>query len=89
MESDERAYSNWAQAERDEKNMTMSSLRMEFEDLESKHKRLSKKCKHRGKLHGYKKHSWDQCAHDSMDYGGMTRNTDCELINCPLMIEKE
>ncbi len=83
MESDERAYSNWAQAERDERSMTMGSLRMEFESLKRKHEGLSEKCKHLGKHHGYKKHAWDQCAHGSTGY------ITCELINCPLMIEKE
>ena len=27
-----------------------------------------------------------ECFHPSMGYGGMTRNTDCELENCPRVL---
>jgi hypothetical protein len=27
-----------------------------------------------------------QCKHSAMDYGGMSRNTDCELKNCPRVL---
>jgi len=89
MESGERACANWAQSERDEKNRTMSDVRMEFESLQSKHKKLAKECKYLGKRNGYRPRSWNQCAHENMGYGGITRNTDCELANCPLITEVE
>ncbi len=71
----------------DKKSMTISSLRMEFEDLESKHKRFSKKCKHHGKHIGYPKQNWNQCALNNR-FMGENKNTNCGLTNCPLMIEK-
>ena len=82
MEKDKRAW-GWVA-----RNRTMGHIRTEFESLKDKHGKLARKCKHRGEYNGYKKHSWDQCTHENMGWGGLTRNTNCELTNCPLIICK-
>lgn len=44
-------------------------------------------CKwHRNKKHPGRKHGM-QCFHPAMGYGGITRDTDCRLVNCPRIID--
>jgi len=40
------------------------------------------KCIHRNKV----KRTMMECHHPAMGYGGITRNTDCELENCPRVL---
>ena len=66
---------------------TITSIAAEFHKLDTQLKKFGKdKCKfHKNRK---PKPKWIECFHPSMSYGGMGRNTDCELDNCPRIIEK-
>lgn len=44
------------------------------------------KCKHNWRRSKSQKKGIMECHHPNMSYGGMTRNTDCELRNCPRVL---
>ena len=63
--------------------MSIATMRADFLKLEAELKKFGKvKCKHRNK----KKPTVMECHHPAMGYGGMSRNTDCELENCPRVL---
>lgn len=58
----------------------MLKIRLDFLKLNAALKKFGKtKCK----FHKNRKGRGLECQHPAMAYGGMTRNTDCELENCP------
>ena len=63
--------------------LTMRKLRKACVELDRDLKRFGReKCKwNRRRFKTPKKHL--DCGHPAMDFGGMTRNTKCELENCP------
>ncbi len=62
-------------------------MRATFLKLDKELKAFGKtKCKHhKNRTHQGKKSMMD-CYHSAMGYGGITRNTDCELENCPRVL---
>lgn len=60
-------------------------LRTTFLELDSKLKEFGRtKCKfHRNRE---SKRIGLECSHPAMAYGGINRNTDCELENCPRVL---
>jgi hypothetical protein len=63
----------------------ISMLRTAFLELDSKLKEFGRaKCKfHRNQK---SKRIGIECDHPAMGYGGINRNTDCELGNCPRVL---
>ena len=68
-------------------NMSIATMRAAFLKLDKELKAFGKtKCKHNRLRHARGKKLMIECDHPSMAYGGMTRNTDCELENCPRVL---
>lgn len=66
--------------------MTIMTMRSNFLKLDAQLKKFGKtKCKFHKNRKGQKKSTVD-CFHSSMSYGGISRNTDCELENCPRVL---
>jgi len=68
-------------------------MRATFLKLDKELKKFGRtKCKHhKRRFGGWKKSIADikgtmDCHHSAMDYGGMSRNTNCELENCPRVL---
>lgn len=64
----------------------VSTMRTAFLKLDKQLKEFGKdKCKfHKSRKKDPSK--WLDCNHSAMGYGGMSRNTDCELENCPRIL---
>ena len=64
----------------------VKEMRAAFLKLDKALKDFGKKhCKchdQRKKIKG----DWDGCDHSAMGWGGMNRNTNCELVNCPRVL---
>ena len=62
----------------------IKTMRANFLKLDKELKEFGKtKCRHRSKT---TKSSIMVCHHSAMSYGGMTRNVNCELENCPRVL---
>ncbi len=68
---------------------TVSVMRTAFLKLEKQLKEFGRnKCKfHKNRKKDRSK--WLDCTHPAMDYGGMSRNTSCELENCPRVLHDD
>jgi hypothetical protein len=71
--------------------MQIAQIKKEFNDLAARLETFGKtKCKFYAqplnKKTFFRSNNKGYCKHPDMDYGGITRNTDCELINCPRII---
>ncbi len=64
----------------------VSGMRAAFLKLDKQLKEFGKnKCKfHKSRKKDPKRYL--DCTHPAMGYGGMSRNTDCELENCPRVL---
>ena len=66
--------------------MDCHKLRLDFLELSARLKHFGKtQCR----FHKNRKRNRQQgleCNHPAMAYGGITRNTDCELENCPRIL---
>jgi len=70
--------------------LEIRQMRKTFLKLDQQLKEFGKK---RCKIHACRKnpkhHSVDgACSHLSMAFGGMGRNSDCELVNCPRILHE-
>ena len=64
----------------------VSKLRAAFLELDNKLKKFGRtKCKFHRNRKGKKTGSLE-CHHPVMGWGGINRNTDCELANCPRVL---
>jgi len=64
--------------------MSIATMRASFLKLDKELKNFGRtKCKHRSWA---TRSSMRVCGHPAMGYGGMTRNTNCELENCPRVL---
>lgn len=64
---------------------TIQEVQKQFKKADKELKHFGKtRCKFRykGNKLGYK----ETCCHPAMGYGGMSRNIDCELTNCPRIL---
>lgn len=65
--------------------MFPTSLKKRYDDLTRDLKKFGNtRCKyHTSQKYPKRKSKWTGCHHPAMGYGGISRNTDCKLDNCP------
>jgi len=65
----------------------ISMFKLAFLELDTKLKNFGKTlCKFHKNRNKQTRHQVIECHHPAMGYGGINRNTDYELINCPRIL---